>query len=183
MPESLRGHLIVATPELGDPNFFQTVVLLLEHTEEGALGLVLNRASDTRVEEHFPLLSQVAAAPGVFFVGGPVADGALICLARVNDTDTDGWEGLDGNLGILDLGRHLHDPPGTVEQVRIFSGYAGWGGGQLEAEMASGGWFVLDSEPHDPLTSDPSALWREVLRRQRGKLGIFANYPEDLSTN
>src|SRR4051812_281631 len=126
--ESLQGRLLVATPALGDPNFDRTVVLLLEHNLEGALGLVLNRPSDTEVGDPLPDWARVAAAPAVVFVGGPVQPGAAIGLARSPVEDAvEGWVPLFDRLGTVDLSR----PPDTldvpVDDVRVFVGYAGWG--------------------------------------------------------
>ncbi len=180
---SHRGRLLVATPELGDPNFDRTVVLLLEHTPEGAVGVVLNRPSGTPLTEagaDWNGWDAFAAQPDVVFVGGPVARTAVIAVARIADGKLDGFQPVLGDLvGIVDL---AVDPVG-VEAVRLFAGYAGWGGGQLEAELAAGGWFVLAARPSDPLSEDPEELWREVLRRQGGRLALFAACPPDPSLN
>jgi putative transcriptional regulator len=185
--------LLVATPELGDPNFDRSVVLLLEHTPEGAVGVVLNRPSGTPLTEagtDWGGWDAFAAPPDVVFVGGPVARTAVIAVARTippggsgvspEDVKTDGFQPVLGDyVGIVDLALE----PQGVDAVRLFAGYAGWGGGQLEAEIAAGGWFVLDALPSDPLSAEPEALWREVLRRQGGRLALFADCPSDPSMN
>ncbi len=184
MFESQRGRLLVATPELGDPNFDRTVVLLLEHTPEGAVGVVLNRPSGTPLTEagaDWGGWDVYAAPPDVVFVGGPVARTAVIAVARTLDGKTDGFQPILGDdVGIVDL---AVAPPDGVEAVRLFAGYAGWGGGQLEGEIAAGGWFVLDARPGDPLSPAPEELWGEVLRRQGGRLALFADCPPDPSLN
>jgi putative transcriptional regulator len=180
---SHRGRLLVATPELGDPNFDRTVVLLLEHTPEGAVGVVLNRPSGTTLTEagaDWGGWDVFAAPPDVVFVGGPVARTAVIAVARTFEGKMDGFQPVLGDdVGIVDLGLEPQD----VDAVRLFAGYAGWGGGQLEAEISAGGWFVLEALPSDPLSADPDELWREVLRRQGGRLALFAACPPDPSLN
>lgn len=178
---SLTGRLLVATPILGDPNFDRTVVLLLEHGEEGAVGLVLNRPSDTEVAEPLPEWDGVAATPSVIFVGGPVARSAVIGLGR-RAGGGEGWRPLVGGVGIVDLGAGPAFPA-PVEELRLFAGYAGWGAGQLEAEIDAAAWWVVDAAPGDALSPSPEHLWSEVLRRQCGRLKMYAHFPEDPSAN
>ena len=97
--------------------------------------------------------------------------------------DADGWEPLLGSIGTVDLGRSPSAVLGTLEAVRVFAGYSGWGPGQLEDELAQGGWFVVDAHADDLLTANPATLWRSVLRRQGGDLAVSANYPADLQSN
>lgn len=188
MFESLKGRLLVATPELGDPNFFRTVVLMLEHTPDGAVGVVLNRPTETGLGEaaaDWEGWDELAAPPAVVFVGGPVSQTAVICVAsRVTgaeppDEDAEGFQPVVGALGVADLRR----PPGAVEAARIFAGYSGWGGGQLEGELAAGAWWVLDAVPDDALGAEPDELWAQVLRRQGGRLALFAACPPDPTLN
>lgn len=184
MSESVRGRLLVATPTLYDPNFFRTVVLVLEHGDDGALGVVLNRPSETVVGETLPDWSPVASSPNVVFVGGPVSPDAAIGLARADGSDdTGGWVPLFGHLGTIDLGRSPGDLRVDVQNLRVFAGYAGWSAGQLDGELESGGWFVVDAAPDDVFTSDPGGLWASVLRRQGGKLAMFAAAPPHPSLN
>ena len=179
---SLRGRLLVATPALGGPNFDRTVVLMLEHTPEGAVGLVLNRPSDTDLDEagaDWEGWDMLAAEPPVVFVGGPVSRTAVICVARLGDGGAEGFQPLLGDIGLANMG----GPPRGIDAVRLFAGYAGWGEGQLELEIDEGAWFVVDAEPDDPLTTDPETLWEDVLRRQGGRLAMFALCPADPSQN
>jgi len=176
--------LLVATPLLGDPNFERTVVLLLEATEEGAVGVVLNRPSETGLVDALPGWATRAADPAVVFVGGPVDQTAAIGLARGDGTDDDGpVTPVLADVGILDLGREGEIETLAVDAVRIFAGYAGWGPGQLEGEIDQGAWFVVDATPDDALSSDPEELWRSVLRRQQRDLAMFAAFPDDPSMN
>src|SRR5215213_3461661 len=179
--ETTARRLLVSVPTLHDPNFFRTVVFMIEHTEDGALGLVLNQPTETRVDAIVDAWAPYAAPPAVAFVGGPVQQHeAVIGLARVADLDPgegDGWQPLLGGVGTVDLGRDPLDARPDVEAVRMFAGYSGWAPSQLEAELEAGGWFVVDARPDDLLTSDPAGLWRTVLRRQGGDVAMSANYP------
>jgi len=180
--ESLKGRLLVATPNLEDPNFFRTVVLVIEHGDEGALGVVLNRPSGLEVSEPLPAWAEVAAQPPVVFVGGPVSPSSAICLGRMAGEGHD-WQPLVGSVGAVDLNVGPGEVSPRPQVVRVFAGYAGWGPRQLEAEIVSGGWFVVDAEPDDALSPAPDDLWSDVLRRQPGRLALFADYPLDPTAN
>lgn len=177
MDESLRGRLIVASPGLGDPNFRHTVVLILEHLEEGALGLVINRPSEVTLAETLPDWEGHAASPAVVFVGGPVATESLIGLGRFAAGGSP-RELLLGDIGVVDLA--AAPETGKVQAARVFAGHAGWAPGQLEGELEEGGWFVLDADPQDILHDDPESLWRDVLARQGG---MFRTIPYDPGLN
>lgn len=169
------GRLLVATPSLVDPNFVQTVVLLLAHEAEGTVGVVLNRPGDVGVDEAVPSWLPHVAEPPTVFVGGPVQRQALIGLGRAT-RDTAGFDPVVDDLGVIDLGGE----PIGISDVRVFAGHAGWGPAQLEAEIEEGSWFVLDAEPSDATTADPDRLWLSVLRRQEG---VFSTFPRDPSLN
>jgi putative transcriptional regulator len=187
VPGALAGQLLVASPVLEDPNFARTVVLLLEHTEDGALGLVLNRPSTTSVGDALPQWLEAAAEPAQVFLGGPVEPQAAICLAesQVADVPDEGWRVLDSvapTLGVLDLGADPAAVPSGL-RLRVFAGYAGWSAAQLETEISMGGWYVLDARPADILTTAPADLWRDVLRRQGGTLALVSTFPTDPRLN
>ncbi|MDP9406054.1 MAG: YqgE/AlgH family protein [Actinomycetota bacterium] len=158
-----RGRLVVATPSLVDPNFAHTVILLLDHGADGAVGVVVNRPSGIAVRAALPAWLGTVASPPVVFSGGPVQRDAVIALARVERPSSDGAAILPG-VAAVDLGVGEYRP-GTV---RVFAGYAGWGAGQLEGEVAAGGWFVFDARPDDAFSDDPAGLWLAVIRRQGG---------------
>ena len=183
---STARRLLVATPTLLDPNFFRTVVFMIEHTDEAALGVVINRPSDATLEEAVPEWCALAAEPRVAFVGGPVqAHEAVIGLgrSRPHTGDADGWYPLIGSVGTVDLGRSPAEVRPDIDLVRVFAGYAAWGAGQLDYELTQHGWYVVDAEVDDLLTAEPESLWRRVLRRQGGELAIAANFPADPSSN
>jgi|SRR5579875_5865 len=185
VPGLAQGKLLVATPRLADPNFSRTVVLLLAHGEQGALGLVLNRPTDTPVASPLPQWEELASGPGVVFLGGPVA-GGTICLARVRSevgVPGDAYLPLQGTLGTVDLEADPAFVAPWVEELRVFAGYSGWGAGQLEGEVGEGAWWVLDARPEDLFSDQPEGLWRRVLRRQGGDLAIASYFPPDPSLN
>lgn len=182
--QSLRGRLLVSTPDLRDPNFSRAVVLVVEHDADGALGLILNRPSGTSVGEVLPAWDQIASDPPVVFSGGPVDGSAAICLGSTRPgVVSAAVQVISPTVGVVDLDADPALLSTDVAYVRIFAGYAGWGAGQLDQEVVLGGWFVVDSLPTDAFTPSPGGLWRTVLRRQGGRLALFSTYPEDPAHN
>ena len=180
----LTGRLLVATPTLGDPNFARAVILVLDHDDDGTLGVVINRPTTVPVGEVLPPWSSHAVTPGVVFQGGPVALDSALGLARVSgDGEPLGWRRVAGTLGLIDLDAPPEVLAGELAGLRIFAGYAGWGPGQLQGELEAGAWYVVSAEVGDAFTSEPDQLWRAVLRRQRGDLAFVATYPDDPSLN
>jgi putative transcriptional regulator len=179
--DSLRGKLLVAGPALVDPNFWRTVVLVGEHSEEGALGVVLNRASETPVSEAVPELAELADDIGAVHVGGPVQPSAIVVLADFIDPERASTLVLD-SVGFLPS---EIDPEtlGELRQARVFVGYAGWGPGQLDGELEEGSWIVEPALRDDVFTDDPEGLWSTVLRRKGGPYGVLATMPPDPSLN
>ena len=184
--DALAGRLLVASPLLTDPNFHRTVVLICSHTADGALGLVLNRPLPMRVGEPLPAWAARVVDPPSIFRGGPVLTDRALALARlaphIDGDAVAGWDRVVGQVGLLDLQVNPSALAG-VDAVRIFSGHAGWSAGQLEGELLGEAWFVIDSAPEDAFDVDPDGLWRRVLRRQAGRLALFADYPPDVSLN
>jgi putative transcriptional regulator len=187
---SLTGRLLVATPKLADPNFDRAVVLLLDHDEEGSLGVVLNRPSPVGVGDVLEPWAALAGTPRVVFQGGPVSLDSALGLAVVpgeqaagGDAGLLGWRRVHGAIGLVDLEAPPELLAAELGSLRIFAGYAGWGPGQLEQELLAGAWYVVESEPGDVSAPDPERLWRSVLRRQRGELAMVATYPDDPSLN
>ena len=178
------GRLLVATPLLTDPSFARTVVQLVQHSpEDGALGVVLNRPSETPLGEVLPGWALLAPDPTVVFVGGPVQESAAICLGRLSRPETsESVVVVPGApwLGTLDLEQDAAD---AVQEVRVFAGYSGWSAGQLEDEVEEGAWWVLDALPSDCFVADPLGLWPAVLRRQGPPLALASTYPPDVALN
>lgn len=182
--EWCSGKLLVATPAMQDPNFVRTIVLILDHDDDGALGLVLNRASDIRVDEILEGWGGVVTPPAVVFSGGPVEPSAVVGLGRAYETTPrDSWEPIVGRVRAVDPSADPALVAAEVEAVRLFAGYAGWAPGQLEAELAQDAWLILDTDGRDPFTTDPDGLWRQVFSRQEGELKFLATFPDDPSLN
>jgi putative transcriptional regulator len=185
MTEVRAGMLLVATPALLDPNFADTVVLLLDVDENGALGVVLNRPSAVPVADVLADWQEIVAEPEVLFHGGPVStEGALaVALLRSEDDVPVGFREVSGQLGLVDLDTPVELLDGSLAGMRIFAGYAGWGAAQLDGEIAEGSWYVVPSQPRDAFRLDPTDLWRDVLRRQPGELAWHSTRPLDPDLN
>ena len=179
--ESLAGQLLVASPALLDPNFARSVVLIVEHSDSGAVGIVLNRPTDADVLDHLPGWWSAAANPQVVFIGGPVGDGGGIGLARgVGASPMEGWPEV---LGMRAVDLEEEPTPDADLEARIFVGYSGWGAGQLEAELDIGSWVVVPGDPGDAFTAEPDQLWVAVLKRSGGRHAWLATYPTDPRVN
>jgi putative transcriptional regulator len=182
---SLLGSLLVATPSLTDPSFERTVVLLVAHEAAGAMGVVLNRATEVPVGEVLGGWGELADEPAVLFEGGPVQPESAICIARVRPKTSrpSGFQPFFGGLGTVDLGGEPELVRQRVRGVRVFAGYAGWAPGQLESEIESGSWFTFKALPGDVFMTRPDDLWAAVLRRQGGLLAAVACFPPDPTLN
>jgi putative transcriptional regulator len=181
--DSLRGKLILASPILRDPNFARTVVLIAEHTDDGAMGLVLNRPASSTVGEAVPDLSWLAGEEEPVYVGGPVAETAVIALAEFARPELAGAL-VEGDLGFI--GADADDPErldGAIRRARVFAGHAGWGPGQLEDELAEDAWIVEPPQRDEIFTEDPGDLWAAVLRRKGQRYALLATMPPDPSLN
>jgi putative transcriptional regulator len=177
------GRLLVAAPVLHDPNFFRTVVLLIDHDEHGALGLVLNRPGDLAASEVVPRLAPLLADDAVLYVGGPVQQDGVIGLAEYRDPAVSGAQPIVGAVGVLDAEVEPEELGGGVAQVRAFQGYAGWGPGQLEAELAEEAWILAPAHPGDAFDDEPATLWRRALERRGGRFAMIGRMPEDPALN
>ena len=182
---TLRGRLLVALPPLVDENFDRTVVLMLEHTDGGALGVVLNRPGERYVPSVLEPWEPYTSPPAVIFEGGPVETESVIGLALAEDPGEEGprWAPAFGGIGTIDLTVEPGEQEPAVRALRLFAGYAGWAPDQLEQELAAGAWVVADFVVADAFGPDPATLWRTVLRRQGGQVAWMANYPDEPSLN
>lgn len=183
--DNATGRLLVATPRTGGKIFRRSVVLVLQHDEDGAQGVVLNHPLHAPVSAVLPSWHDYVTHPSHVFQGGPVAlDSALGLVTVPGDRkQPTGVRLLFGGTGLVDL----DVPPSVVMPglagLRIFAGYAGWSEGQLEQEIRDGGWYVVESEARDAFTPEPEMLWTTVLRRQRGNLALVASLPDDVTMN
>jgi putative transcriptional regulator len=180
--ESVRGQLLVAGPALLDPNFWRTVVLVVEHNEEGALGLVLNRPSETSVGEAVPQLVTLLDSGERLFIGGPVQPSAVIVLAEFEDATDAALLAFD-DVGVLGTGPSPDELTAGVRSGRAFLGHAGWGPGQLDGELERGDWILEPARLDDAFSVDPRALWSDVLTRKGGSYALVARMPADPSMN
>lgn len=180
---SLSGQLLVAGPTLVDPNFQRTVVLVCEHDEEGAMGLVLNRPSPILAEQAIPELRGALTTDDCLWIGGPVQSTSVVVLADfVDDGEEEGMP-VSGQVGLVLPGSDLDAVAATVNRARAFLGYAGWGGGQLDGEVERDDWIITDFETADAFTDDPDALWKHVLNRKGGAYAFLSTMPADPSLN
>jgi putative transcriptional regulator len=179
--DALQGQLLIASPSLLDPNFHRTVVLVTEHSDDGAAGLVLNRPSPAAVSDLVPQLEVLADDGEQVWLGGPVQPNGVLVLGEFFDPD-DAAIPLFGALGFPAL-----DEPDEVVTItarrRVFAGYAGWGPEQLDLEIDREDWFLEPALPDDPFTESPEGLWSDVLRRKGGIYELVSRIPDDPSVN
>lgn len=162
--KSVQGLALVASPYLNDPNFLRSVVYMLRHDEEGAIGLVLNRPMHMTIGA---LLEQVAGEAVEndmpVYYGGPV-DGPLMLLQECHHQSVHSVYVASDQQRILDIcdpERQQNRPGG---EFRVFDGYSGWAADQLEEELQGGGWLVWEIQP-DQLFSDPEVLWQIAIKQ------------------
>jgi putative transcriptional regulator len=178
----LHGQLLVASPAMADPNFARSVIAIANHDEDGALGIVLNRPSDTEVVEAVPELEGVVDDDDVVYVGGPVQPASIVVLAEFEDP-TEAAFLVVGDIGLVSDRTGLERLGVATARRRIFAGYAGWGPGQLEAEIERDDWIVEPARPEDVFAEDAPDLWSRVLERKGGQFRLVARMPPDPSVN
>ncbi len=180
--DSLRGQLLVAGPDLLDPNFRRSVILVGEHGEEGAMGVILNRPSPMSVAEAVPPLAELVAEWELVHVGGPVQPQAIVVLGDFEDTSEAGALVL-GSVGFLPGEIENASEIASLTRARVFAGYAGWAPNQLEEEIAESSWILAPAVPEDIFTDDPDHLWSAVLKRKGGAFAVLALMPPNPSSN
>jgi putative transcriptional regulator len=182
MDESLSGQLLLASPALMDPNFRRAVVLIGVHSEEGAMGVILNRPSEVTVGEAVPQLEQTVSEDEPVYLGGPVQPSSIVFLAEFLDPTPAGLLVL-GRIGFPAPDAPLDELTEATARRRVFAGYAGWSEGQLEAELDQGDWIAHSAVPDDVFTEVPDELWSTVLTRKGGNYALIARMPPDPSLN
>ncbi len=180
--ESLRGRLLIASPALLDPNFHRAVILVGEHGEEGAMGVVLNRPSETEVAEAVPALEELVEPGATVSVGGPVGPGSVLVLAELDDPDLVADEFVVDGVGFVRGDADTTLVAAAAGRARVFAGYAGWIAGQLEAELEQESWIVEDATADD-VFAEADELWSRVLIRKGGPYVLVATMPPDPSLN
>jgi putative transcriptional regulator len=179
--DSARGQLLIAGPSLLDPNFWRTVVLVIEHTDEGALGIVLNRPSETSVGEAVPQLESLVGLGEQLYIGGPVQPSSVIVLGEFEDPGDAALLAFD-DVGVLGAGA-APDASVRLRSGRAFVGHAGWGPSQLDDEIERGDWILEPARLQDAFAADPQELWASVLTRKGGNYALVARMPPDPSVN
>src|SRR5919109_1954568 len=181
--DSLTGRFLIASPSILDPNFRRTVVFITAHTDEGAIGLILNRRSEATVGEAVPQLGVVTDLEDAVYVGGPVNPDGVAVLAEFHDPDEAGVVVIE-DIGFVALDDALDDGGAPeLERTRVFAGVAGWGPEQLEDELGRDDWIVESADLDDIFTEDPDGLWSAILRRKGGQYELVARMPVDPSLN
>lgn len=178
------GKLLLATPAIGDGNFEQSVIYMLHHDADGALGVIINRPSDLDLAELLPRWSDLTVEPANIFAGGPVEENGFIGVGHAVGEQPETAVAVPGtNVVTVDLESDPALAAAHIDRLRIFRGYAGWGARQLDTELAAGAWFTVTSEPDDIWSATPGELYEAVLLRQSGDLRWFANAPLDPTQN
>jgi putative transcriptional regulator len=175
VPDSLRGQLLIAAPSLYD-YFRRTVILVLEHTADGAMGVVLNRLSETRVAEAVPALAELPGSEELVRLGGPVSPQSVVALGDFERPEEAGTH-VVGTLGTLDPEADNQ----SLRRLRVYAGYAGWSAGQLDGELEAEAWIVTAAAVDDPFGAGD--LWSDALARKGGKYRLLATMPSDPSLN
>ena len=157
-------------------------MLVVEHSDAGALGLVLNRPSESRVGEAVPQLTKLADPEDEVLVGGPVGQSAVIVLADFEDPDEAALIAFD-SVGVLAGGAPTDQLGAGVRRARVFAGHSGWGPGQLDGELDRGDWILEPARYSDAFTEQPTELWSQVLERKGGSYALVARMPLDPSLN
>jgi len=177
--DSLKGQLLIASSGLLDPNFHRTVVLVAEHSEEGAMGLVLNRPAEVAVADAAPQLESLVGPEEPVFVGGPVEGQAVVVLAEFEEPHEAAALVL-GDIGFMPA--ETEAEPAT-RRARVFAGYAGWAAGQLEAELEENAWIVEPARTDDVFAAPGEDVWSDILRRKGGQFAVLSLMPPDPSLN
>lgn len=181
---SLAGKLLIAEPMMGDPNFERSVVFMIEHSAQGAVGVVLNHPTELEVAAVLPDWADFVTKPQVVYLGGPVQNDSVLALALPRGGAAPaGWSEVAAGVGSVDLHGPAADVGPELAEIRLFAGYSGWGPGQLDSELRQHAWLVVEALPADVFAPDPETMWRSVLRRQGGRLAMLADFPTHPSVN
>ena len=181
--QSLRGQLLLDSGELRGSCFNRSVVLICQHDDQGAFGLILNQPSPNKVGEMLvaDLPDTIKELP--LYLGGPVQNTALSYLhsdVYLPDANVMANLSLGHSLEeLVDLGSSF----ASTQQIRLFAGYAGWSAGQLESELKRKAWLTHPATIDLVFRTDPTDLWNEILRAKGWKYRLIASAPEDLSLN
>lgn len=169
------GALLVATDELRDPRFSETVILLLHYGPDGALGVAVNRPTWVEAADAFSDMPFLDEYTGNVYMGGPLAPANLVTLMRISDIGDNELEPIVDDIYVSadpELLAELLSTAGTEQTLRVYAGHAGWDAGQLDQEIAAGSWQVLPASAELVFTNDPLELWIE-LRAPQSELMVY----------
>lgn len=191
MSESLRGHFLIAAKHLRDSNFFKAVVLMLEHNEDGAMGIVINHPMDVSVSSALSKHFEESKAGQSLLAGGPVEENALLILHNSLDYDQEHepvvpgvFVGTSPDVFEKVVESSLQDEVASSDfQFRIYAGYSGWGEGQLEHEMSRGDWFSIPASAKLVFDQAPYAVWEAATKQLYERKRIFPNQPTNPEWN
>lgn len=168
-----KGVLLIASPSLSDPNFHQTVLLIIEHGRGGTVGLILNRPTNVLLSEALPDYTVLKRTSHRLFAGGPVGQTQLVLLFRLTQVLPDTRRIIDGiYVGTPLVLERVMTQPKPTETFRAFAGFAGWAPGQLEHEMLEGAWGILPSDAFTIFDKDPATLWPDSINRLQAPRSI-----------
>lgn len=165
--ELAKGKFLVAGPELTDPNFAETVILLLEYGDGGAMGLIINLDTAVSLSRLLPGIEGLKDREDTIFIGGPVRRGGVLTLIRSN-TEIEESQRVFGQVYVsssADLLERMIDEAVGPERLRSYAGYAGWGAGQLDAEMLMGSWRVMAADADTVFDPEPATVWERLIGR------------------
>ncbi|MGH8671554.1 MAG: YqgE/AlgH family protein [Burkholderiales bacterium] len=162
-----KSIFLVAKSGMSDPNFGASVVLVLQHDEGGTLGVIINRPTRLAVSQVFPHRENLKKLDNTVYQGGPVMRSTLLFVFRALQQPGSAHQVLDGVYMSADpeLLERLLGRPLPLESLHLFAGHAGWAPGQLEMEIASGGWYVLDADAATVFDRGSAGLWEELVNR------------------
>tara|TARA_R110002072_G_scaffold99008_1_gene218008 strand:- start:143834 stop:144409 length:576 start_codon:yes stop_codon:yes gene_type:complete len=191
MSRSLRGHFLIASKNLRDRNFFKAVVLMLEHSDDGAMGVVINHPMDVSVSSALSKHFEMSRAGQCLLAGGPVEENALLILHNSTDYDQEHdpvvpgvFVGTSPDVFEKVVETSLQeDDSGNDFQFRIYAGYSGWGAGQLEQEMNHGDWFTLPASAEMVFDREPYDVWEEAMKLLHERKRFFPNQPQNPEWN
>jgi putative transcriptional regulator len=165
--ELAKGKFLIAGRRLLDPNFRETVVVLVEYGPGGAMGLVINRPSDVKLSTMFPDIKELKERKDTIYVGGPVAVNQMMLLTRSLKTPEQSTQVIEDVYFSTSwkLLERLMKKEGKNESYRLFAGYAGWSPSQLDFERTRGDWYVVKADAEMIFSQNPSEIWPELIRR------------------
>lgn len=164
-----KGRFLVAARELRDPNFAETVVLLVHYDREGAMGLIVNRPTTRLAGELLPELLSLAQADETIFLGGPVGRHGLLALVEAREAPEDA-ERIVGDIylsGNREVMKRASGKGTKNSRLRVYVGHAGWAPGQLDVELTQGGWHVVPAQQDLVFAQDPAEVWEQLVPPDR----------------